>query len=79
MDLSPAKVSQKRLAAPQHGIVRYPPRSLTIPTRTGSNPIANLTNITLVDAGETLNNIPFEPLLVRQRKVDVILAFDNSA
>lgn len=47
--------------------------------RTGSNPIANLTNITLVDAGETLNNIPFEPLLVRQRKVDVILAFDNSA
>jgi len=41
------------------------------------NPISNLTYLTLVDAGETNQNIPLEPLLIRN--IDTILAFDNSA
>jgi len=43
------------------------------------NPIAGDQYITLVDDGETNQNIPFEPLLVPQRNVDAILAFDVSA
>lgn len=44
----------------------------------GENPIYNLTYITLVDAGETNQNIPLEPLLVPTRDVDAIVAFDSS-
>lgn len=43
------------------------------------NPIANNTYITLVDAGETNQNIPLDPLLIPERKLDAILAFDSSA
>ena len=35
--------------------------------------------ITLVDAGETNQNIPLEPLLIPSRQVDAIVAFDSSA
>jgi lysophospholipase len=35
--------------------------------------------LTLVDGGEDLQNLPLEPLLQPQRKVDVILALDSSA
>ncbi|WWC72722.1 phospholipase B [Kwoniella pini CBS 10737] len=44
----------------------------------GENPIAELEYITLVDAGETNQNIPIEPLLVPLREVDAIIAFDSS-
>jgi lysophospholipase len=44
-----------------------------------TNPTANWETLTLVDAGETNQNIPFEPLLIPARGVDAILAFDNSA
>ncbi|WWD20845.1 phospholipase B [Kwoniella shandongensis] len=44
----------------------------------GENPIADLEYITLVDAGETNQNIPIEPLLVPSRNVDAIVAFDSS-
>ena len=44
-----------------------------------TNPISAFNNITLVDGGEANENIPFEPFLVPQREVDVIIAMDNSA
>lgn len=36
-------------------------------------------NLTLVDGGEDLQNVPFHPLLRQQRQVDVIFAIDSSA
>lgn len=44
-----------------------------------SNPTAYTRNLTLVDGGEDLQNIPLHPLIQPPRKVDVIFAFDNSA
>lgn len=44
-----------------------------------TNPTADWDTLTLVDAGETNQNIPFEPLLIPVRGVDAIVAFDNSA
>ncbi|BEJ13563.1 hypothetical protein CspHIS471_0307370 [Cutaneotrichosporon sp. HIS471] len=43
------------------------------------NAISNLEYLTMVDAGETNQNIPIEPLLMPGRSVDAIIAFDNSA
>ncbi|WVR05725.1 hypothetical protein IAU60_002749 [Kwoniella sp. DSM 27419] len=45
---------------------------------TGENPIAPFEYITLIDAGETNQNVPLEPLLVPPREVDAIIAFDSS-
>ncbi|WRT70849.1 uncharacterized protein IL334_007848 [Kwoniella shivajii] len=42
------------------------------------NPIKEFEYLTLVDAGETDQNLPLEPLLVPERKVDAIIAFDAS-
>ena len=36
-------------------------------------------SLALVDAGETNQNIPLEPLLIPARQIDTIMAFDNSA
>jgi lysophospholipase len=44
-----------------------------------SNPSARTRNLTLVDGGEDLQNIPFQPLIQPARNVDVVFAFDNSA
>ncbi|KAK8850671.1 hypothetical protein IAR55_004591 [Kwoniella newhampshirensis] len=44
----------------------------------GQNPTADLEYITLVDGGETNQNIPIEPLLIPFRNVDAIVAFDSS-
>ncbi|KAF3938856.1 Lysophospholipase [Dactylella cylindrospora] len=44
-----------------------------------TNPSANSKNLTLVDGGLDLENIPLNPLLVPHRHVDVIFANDNSA
>ncbi|WWC98312.1 phospholipase B [Kwoniella sp. B9012] len=44
----------------------------------GENPISSFEYITLVDAGETNQNIPIEPLLIPFREVDAIIAFDSS-
>ncbi|GMM32769.1 hypothetical protein DASC09_000940 [Saccharomycopsis crataegensis] len=38
----------------------------------------NRQTLGLVDGGQDLQNLPMEPLLVEQRGVDVILAYDNS-
>ncbi|KAJ5738058.1 hypothetical protein N7493_001213 [Penicillium malachiteum] len=40
---------------------------------------AKSTVLSLVDGGEDLQNIPLEPLLQPQRKLDVIIALDSSA
>lgn len=45
----------------------------------GSNPTANTQHLALVDGGEDLQNIPFNPLVQPQRAVDVIFAVDSSA
>jgi lysophospholipase len=39
----------------------------------------NSTQLTLVDGGEDLQNIPFEPLIQPSRHVDVVFAIDSSA
>ncbi|EIW66264.1 hypothetical protein TREMEDRAFT_45759 [Tremella mesenterica DSM 1558] len=44
-----------------------------------NNPNADSQYITLVDGGEDNRNIPVEPLLIPERAVDAILAFDSSA
>lgn len=44
-----------------------------------SNPLKDYQYLTLIDAGETNQNIPFEPLLMPPRNLDTIVAFDNSA
>jgi lysophospholipase len=41
--------------------------------------ISNFTYLTLVDAGETNQNVPLEPLLIPYRETDAIIAFDSSA
>ncbi|KAJ5890399.1 uncharacterized protein N7473_006627 [Penicillium subrubescens] len=46
---------------------------------TNQSEYAKSTILTLVDGGEDLQNIPLEPLLQPQRKVDVIIALDSSA
>ncbi|KAJ6035998.1 hypothetical protein N7540_000277 [Penicillium herquei] len=46
---------------------------------TSESEYANSTVLSLVDGGEDLQNIPLEPLLRPQRKVDVIIALDSSA
>lgn len=45
----------------------------------GSNPTASTDQLSLVDGGEDLQNIPFNPLVQPQRAVDVIFAVDSSA
>lgn len=44
-----------------------------------TNPLSSYEYLTLVDAGLTNQNVPLEPLIMSARKVDTILAFDNSA
>ncbi|EKG11513.1 hypothetical protein MPH_11402 [Macrophomina phaseolina MS6] len=44
-----------------------------------TNPSAQTKRLTLVDGGEDLQNIPFNPLIQPLRNVDVIFAVDSSA
>ena len=44
-----------------------------------TNPSAGATELSLVDGGEDLQNIPLTPLILPDRKVDVIFAVDSSA
>ncbi|KAL7907734.1 lysophospholipase catalytic domain-containing protein [Trichoderma velutinum] len=43
------------------------------------NPGAGSTRLTLVDGGEDLQNIPYHPHLLQERKVDVVFSVDSSA
>ncbi|CAK7234174.1 Lysophospholipase 1 [Sporothrix bragantina] len=44
-----------------------------------TNSFANATQLTLVDGGEDLQNIPLHPLIQPNRAVDIIVAVDSSA
>ncbi|KAF3066842.1 Lysophospholipase 1 [Trichoderma lentiforme] len=44
-----------------------------------NNPGAGSTRLTLVDGGEDLQNIPYHPHLLQERKVDVVFSVDSSA
>lgn len=44
-----------------------------------SSPFASHANLSLVDGGEDLQNIPLHPLIQPERHVDVIFAIDSSA
>ena len=44
-----------------------------------TNLSANSTRLTLVDGGEDLQNIPFAPVILPQRAVDVVFAVESSA
>jgi lysophospholipase len=58
-------------------IAIYQPNPFYLYTNRSAYSSSNL--LTLVDGGEDLQNIPFEPLLLPLRQVDVILALDSSA
>lgn len=45
----------------------------------GRNPGAASDRLTLVDGGEDLQNIPYQPLLAPDRRVDVVFSVDSSA
>jgi lysophospholipase len=47
--------------------------------RNSSNPVADDIQLTLVDGGEDLQNIPLHPLIQPYRHLDVIFAVDSSA
>ncbi|WVQ72738.1 hypothetical protein IAR50_002298 [Cryptococcus sp. DSM 104548] len=42
------------------------------------NPVSSFDYITLIDAGETNQNLPLEPFIQQTRKLDAIIAFDAS-
>ncbi|KAK5995985.1 Lysophospholipase 1 [Cladobotryum mycophilum] len=44
-----------------------------------NNPGAGSNRLTLVDGGEDLQNVPYHPHLLQQRKVDVVFSVDSSA
>ncbi|KAM0456595.1 hypothetical protein ACHAO4_003625 [Trichoderma viride] len=44
-----------------------------------TNPFAANNRLTLVDGGEDLQNIPYHPHLLQERKVDVVFSVDSSA
>ena len=44
-----------------------------------TNPLADSDQLSLVDGGEDLQNIPFVPLIQPERAVDIIFAVDSSA
>ncbi|TYJ57307.1 hypothetical protein B9479_002040 [Cryptococcus floricola] len=44
----------------------------------GDNPVSAFDFITLIDAGETNQNVPLEPLIEPTRNLDAIIAFDAS-
>jgi lysophospholipase len=65
------------LGAANQDIAIYEPNPFYLYTE--KSEYATSTLLTLVDGGEDLQNIPLEPLLQKQRKVDVIIALDSSA
>ncbi|KAJ6441336.1 lysophospholipase precursor [Purpureocillium lavendulum] len=46
---------------------------------TANNPGAGSERLTLVDGGEDLQNVPYHPHILQERKVDVVFSIDSSA
>lgn len=68
----------QRLGEGDDDIAQYTPNPF-LGWHNGSNPSAHSQQLTLVDGGEDLQNIPFSPLIQPARDVDVIFAVDSSA
>ena len=68
-----------KVSADQNDIAEYNPNPFYGFNPTGRNLNANFRNLSLVDGGEDLQNIPLQPLIQPGRSVDVIFAVDSSA
>ncbi|KAH8899404.1 lysophospholipase [Thozetella sp. PMI_491] len=68
----------KALSKDEEDIARYMPNPF-LGYNNATNPSAGDSQLSLVDGGEDLQNIPLNPLIQPIRKVDVIFAVDSSA
>ncbi|PSR81386.1 lysophospholipase [Coniella lustricola] len=69
----------KAISENEEDIALWVPNSFNGYNPTGNSPVANTTQLSLVDGGEDLQNIPLNPLQQPERAVDVIFAVDSSA
>ena len=63
----------------QEDIASYKPNPFFNYNKTGLSKTANTNQLTLVDGGSDLQNIPLQPLIQPVRNTDVIFAVDSSA
>ncbi|OWB74343.1 hypothetical protein B5S31_g4132 [[Candida] boidinii] len=69
----------KDLSDDENDIADYEPNPFYMtPWAESSRSIVESQDLHLVDGGEDLQNIPFYPLIQKERDVDVIIAYDNS-
>uniref|UniRef100_A0A8H7N417 Lysophospholipase n=1 Tax=Bionectria ochroleuca TaxID=29856 RepID=A0A8H7N417_BIOOC len=69
----------QNLSSGEDDIAQYNPNPFQGWNPTSGNPTANDDDLTLVDGGEDLQNIPLHPLIQPYRAVDIIFAVDSSA
>lgn len=69
----------QNLSSDENDIAQYNPNPFQGWNPTSGNPTANDDDLTLVDGGEDLQNIPLHPLIQPYRAVDIIFAVDSSA
>lgn len=69
----------KDVSSNQDDIAAYDPNPFFGYNPTGKSAIVNEQQLTLVDGGEDLQNIPLQPLIQPVRAVDAIFAVDSSA
>ncbi|AOA64647.1 Phospholipase B [Komagataella phaffii CBS 7435] len=67
------------LSEDEDDIAIYSPNPFYKSTYAGVGAIAENDTLYLVDGGEDNQNVPLQPLLQKERDVDIIFAFDNSA
>ena len=67
------------LGREENDIADWTPNVFKNYTHDNENPAANSTRLTLVDGGEDLQNVPYEPHLRVERQVDVVFSIDSSA
>lgn len=68
-----------KVSANQNDIAEYSPNPFYHYNPTNKNRNTNFQNLSLVDGGEDLQNIPLQPLIQPARSIDVIFAVDSSA
>lgn len=64
---------------PEYAVFSPNPFYQTLPTAGSGRSVTAQKSLFIVDGGDDGQNIPFQPLLVRSREVEVIFAFDASA
>ncbi|KAF5023425.1 hypothetical protein F66182_4525 [Fusarium sp. NRRL 66182] len=67
------------LSRDDEDIAQYTPNPFFGWNRTGHSRNADTRQLTLVDGGEDLQNIPLHPLIQPERAIDIIFAIDSSA